>query len=83
MRRSHFVGVIAIFNMARCVQRDEEPPREYLARWMRVREPLEGGEYHFAARKLGWTGNAVPKLIFITAIQKVGVPIAERGLSSE
>ena len=52
MRRSHFVGVVTIFDLARCVQRDGESPREYLARWIRVRETLEGDHadelvYHF------------------------------------
>src|SRR3954470_6368522 len=39
-QRSKFVGVVTIFDLARCVQREGENPRDYLARWLRIRADL-------------------------------------------
>ena len=39
-QRSKFVGVVTIFDLARCIQREGENPRDYLARWLRIRADL-------------------------------------------
>src|SRR4051812_1909638 len=51
-QRSKFVGVVTIFDLARCVQREGENPRDYLARWLRIRAdlahyPNDDAIYHF------------------------------------
>src|SRR3954465_2273906 len=51
-QRSKFVGVVTIFDLARCVQREGENPRDYLARWLRIRADLanypdDNALYHF------------------------------------
>src|SRR3954462_11103746 len=51
-QRSKFVGVVTIFDLARCVQREGETPRDYLARWLRIRADLahypdDNALYHF------------------------------------
>src|SRR3954471_13571240 len=51
-QRSKFVGVVTIFDLARCVQREGEDPRDYLARWLRIRAdlahyPNDDAIYHF------------------------------------
>src|SRR3954466_4163431 len=51
-QRSKFVGVVTIFDLARCVQREGENPRDYLARWLRIRAnpahyPDDNALYHF------------------------------------
>src|SRR3954466_11230082 len=51
-QRSKFIGVVTIFNLARCVQREGENPRDYLARWLRIRAdlahyPNDDAIYHF------------------------------------
>src|SRR3954462_5886491 len=51
-QRSKFVGVVTIFDLARCVQREGENPRDYLARWLRIRAdlahyPNDNAMYHF------------------------------------
>ena len=51
-QRSKFVGVVTIFDLARCVQREGENPRDYLARWLRIRVdlanyPNDDAIYHF------------------------------------
>src|SRR3954469_24139883 len=51
-QRSKFVGVVTIFDLARCVQREGEKPRDYLARWLRIRAnlahyPNVDAIYHF------------------------------------
>ena len=35
-QRSKFVGVVAMFDLARCIQREGENPRDYLARWLHI-----------------------------------------------
>src|SRR3954463_8236420 len=39
-QRSKFVGGVTIFDLARSVQREGENPRDYLARWLRIRADL-------------------------------------------
>src|SRR4051812_28849076 len=51
-QRSKFVGVVTIFDLACCVQREGENPRDYLARWLRIRAdlahyPNDDAMYHF------------------------------------
>src|SRR4051812_40509028 len=51
-QRYKFVGVVTIFDLARCVQREGENPRDYLARWLRIRADLahypdDNALYHF------------------------------------
>ena len=51
-QRSKFVGVVTIFDLARCVYREGENPRDYLARWLRIRAdlanyPNDDAIYHF------------------------------------
>src|SRR4051812_27739840 len=51
-QKSHFVGMVTIFDLARCVQREGENPRDYLARWLRIRAdlahyPNDDAIYHF------------------------------------
>ena len=51
-QRSKFVGMVTIFDLARCVQREGENPRDYLARWLRIRAnlanyPNDDAIYHF------------------------------------
>src|SRR3954471_24829214 len=51
-QRSKFVGVVTIFDLARYVQREGEDPRDYLARWLRIRAdldhyPNDDAIYHF------------------------------------
>src|SRR3954451_14818556 len=51
-QRSDFVGVVTIFDLARCVQIEGENPRDYLARWLCIRAdlanyPNDDAIYHF------------------------------------
>ena len=51
-QRSKFIGVVTIFDLARCVQREGKKPRDYLARWLRIRAdlahyPNDDAMYHF------------------------------------
>src|SRR3954468_21375781 len=51
-QRSKFVGVVTIIDLARCIQREGETPRVYLARWLRIRAdlahyPNDDAIYHF------------------------------------
>src|SRR4051812_1241987 len=51
-QRSKFVGVVTIFDLARCVQREGEKLRDYLARWLHIRADLanypdDNALYHF------------------------------------
>src|SRR3954467_6254821 len=51
-QRSKFVGVVTNFDLARCIQREGENPRDYLARWLRIRAdlahyPSDDAMYHF------------------------------------
>src|SRR3954468_22439262 len=51
-QRSKFVGVVTIFDLVRCVQREGENPRDYLARWLCIRADLanypdDNALYHF------------------------------------
>src|SRR3954468_24911777 len=51
-QRSKFVGVVTIFDLVRCVQREGENPRDYLARWLHIRADLanypdDNALYHF------------------------------------
>ena len=51
-QRSKFVGVVTIFDLARCIQREGENPRGYLAKWLRIRDdlahyPNDDAIYHF------------------------------------
>src|SRR3954470_22336906 len=51
-QRSKFVGVVTIFDLERCVQREDQTPRDYLARWLRIRADLahypdDNALYHF------------------------------------
>src|SRR3954468_23228661 len=51
-KRSKFVSLVTILDLARCVQREGENPRDYLARWLRIRAdlahyPNDDAIYHF------------------------------------
>src|SRR4051812_45038873 len=51
-QRSKFIGMVTIFDLARCVQREGENPRDYLARWLRIQADLanypdDNALYHF------------------------------------
>src|SRR3954467_12179060 len=51
-QRSKFVGVVTIFDLAHCIQREGENPCNYLARWLRIRAdlanyPNDDAIYHF------------------------------------
>ena len=51
-QRYKFVGVVTIFDLARCIQREGENPHDYLARWLRIRADLahypdDNALYHF------------------------------------
>src|SRR3954468_11425980 len=51
-QRSKFVSVVTIFDLVRCVQREGEKPRDYLARWLHIRAdlanyPNDNALYHF------------------------------------
>src|SRR3954471_22955669 len=39
-QRSKFVGVVTIFDLARCIQREGENPHDYLSRWLHIRSDL-------------------------------------------
>src|SRR4051812_15209732 len=51
-QRLKFIGVVTIFDLARCIQREGENPRDYIARWLRIRAdlahyPNDNSLYHF------------------------------------
>jgi selenocysteine lyase/cysteine desulfurase len=51
-QRSKSVGVVTIFDLARCVHRDGENPQDYLARWLCIQANLahynnDNVVYHF------------------------------------
>src|SRR3954468_20206443 len=51
-QRSKFVGVVTIFDLACCIQREGENPCDYLASWLRIwadlaHYPNDDAMYHF------------------------------------